>query len=46
MLAQGATPQDVQQAAVQMLQEMEQQAGTGSASNSNNVQMAQQGANV
>lgn len=46
MLAQGASPQDVQQAAVEMLQQMESGKGLGSASNSNNVQSAQQGANI
>jgi hypothetical protein len=46
MLAQGASPQETQQAAIQALEEMGQQNAMGSTSNSNNVQMAQQGANV
>jgi hypothetical protein len=45
MLSQGASPQEVQQAALDQLQQMEK-GGMGSTSNSNNVQMAQQGANV
>jgi hypothetical protein len=45
MLAQGATPQEVQQAAIQQLQEMEK-GGMGSTSNSNNVQAAQAGTGV
>jgi pyruvate formate-lyase activating enzyme-like uncharacterized protein len=46
MLSQGASPQEVQQAALGMLQEMEQSAGMGSTSNSNNVQAAQSGTGV
>jgi hypothetical protein len=46
MMAQGATPDNVIQAALDQLHEMEQKQGLGSSSNSNNVQMAQQGANV
>jgi hypothetical protein len=42
MLSQGASPQEVQQAALDMLNQMEQ-GGLGSTSNSNNVQAAQQG---
>ena len=45
MLAQGAAPQEVQQAAIDQLHQMEQ-GSLGSTSNSNNVQAAQQGANV
>jgi hypothetical protein len=45
MLAQGAAPQEVQQAAIDQLNEMEQ-GSLGNTSNSNNVQAAQQGANV
>jgi hypothetical protein len=46
MLSQGATPDNVIQAALDQLHEMDQQKGLGSASNSNNVQMAQGGTNV
>jgi beta-phosphoglucomutase-like phosphatase (HAD superfamily) len=46
MMAQGATPDNVIQAALDQLHEMEQKQGLGSSSNSNNVQMSQQGANV
>jgi hypothetical protein len=46
MLAQGASPQETQQAAVQALEEMGQQNAMGSTSNSNNVQAAQQGVSV
>ena len=45
MLAQGATPQEVQQAAIQQLQEMEK-GGMGSTSNSNNIQSQQAGTGV
>ena len=44
MLAQGAAPQEVQQAAVDQLHQMEQ-GSLGNTSNSNNVQAQQQGAN-
>jgi hypothetical protein len=46
MLSQGASPQEVQQAALGMLQEMEQSQGMGSTSNANGVQMAQSGTKV
>lgn len=46
MLAEGASPQETQQAAIQALEEMGQQNAMGSTSNSNNVQAAQQGVNV
>jgi hypothetical protein len=46
MLAQGASQEEVSQAAIEQLQQMEQGKGLGSTSNSNNVQAAQQGANV
>jgi hypothetical protein len=42
MLAQGAAPQEVQQAAIDQLHQMEQ-GSLGNTSNSNNVQAAQQG---
>jgi hypothetical protein len=46
MLAEGASPQETQQAAIQALEEMGQQNAMGNVSNSNNVQAAQQGTNV
>jgi hypothetical protein len=46
MLSQGASPQEVQQQAIQHLQEMEQGGGIGNASNSNQVQASQQGTGV
>lgn len=46
MLSQGASPQEVQQAALDQLHQMEQAAGNGSSSNSNGVQMAQAGTSV
>jgi hypothetical protein len=45
MLSQGASPQEVQQAALDQLQQMEQ-GSMGSTSNSNGVQMQQSGTNV
>jgi hypothetical protein len=46
MLSQGASPQEVQQQAIQHLQEMEQGGGIGNASNSNQVQASQAGTGV
>jgi hypothetical protein len=46
MLKNGSTPQEVQQAALDSLHQMEQGQGIGSASNSNNIQANQEGANV
>jgi hypothetical protein len=46
MLAEGASPQETQQAALEALDQMSQQNAMGSTSNSNNVQAAQQGVNV
>lgn len=45
MLSQGASPQEVQQAALDQLQQMEQ-GSMGSTSNANGVQMQQSGTNV
>jgi hypothetical protein len=46
MLAEGASAQEVQQAALEQLQQMEGQGGKGSSSNANGVQMAQSGTGV
>jgi hypothetical protein len=46
MLAEGASQEEVAQAAMEQLQQMEGQAGKGSSSNANGVQMAQAGTNV
>jgi hypothetical protein len=46
MLAQGASQQEVSQAAIDQLHQMESQEGMGSSNNSNGVQMAQSGTGV
>ena len=46
MLSQGASHEEVSQAALDQLQQMEQGKGMGSTSNANNVQSAQAGTNV